>query len=130
MKKAGVKLFVVFWVIAGLVMPVGMANAQDGSWSSEEYGPLSHQGPGPNQEPSPEEVQQMMQQMMLPVMGQMMTVMLKSMAETLAEPEIAQNFATFTRNFYDALLTRGFSREEALQIVTSTGVPSVGGPQQ
>ena len=82
------------------------------------------------QEPSPEEVQQMMQNMMVPMMGDMMRVMMNSMAKTLSEPQIAEHFATFTRNYYNALLSRGFSKEEALRIVTSTGIPSPGGPQQ
>ena len=64
-----------------------------------------------------------------PMMGEMMSNMLKSMSKTMAEPQIAQNFATFTRNYYQALVDRGFTEEEAMKIVTSTGVPSMGGKQ-
>ena len=49
------------------------------------------------------------------------------MSKTMAEPQIAQNFATFTRNYYQALVDRGFSEEEALKIVTASGLPSMGG---
>ena len=69
----------------------------------------------------------MMQGVMGPMMGEMMSSMLKSLSKTLAEPQIAQNYATFVRNYYQALIDRGFSAEEALKIVSSTGLPNVGG---
>ena len=78
-------------------------------------------------QPSAEEVRQMMQGVMGPMMGEMMSSMLKSMSKTLAEPQIAQNYATFMRNYYQALIDRGCSADEALKIVSSTGLPSVGG---
>lgn len=81
-------------------------------------------------EPSPQEVQAMMQRTMIPMMGEMMNVMMRSMARTLSEPQIAEHFAAFARNYYQALIARGFSQEEALRIVTATGIPSAGGPQQ
>ncbi|MDO8730184.1 MAG: hypothetical protein Q7J69_03235 [Candidatus Omnitrophota bacterium] len=68
-----------------------------------------------------------MQEIMGPMMGEMMSNMLKAMSKTMAEPQIAQNFATFTRNYYQALTDRGFSEEEALKIVTASGLPSMGG---
>lgn len=78
---------------------------------------------GGNRQPTAAE----MQQLMGPMMGEMMSGMLKAMSKTMAEPQIAQNFATFTRNYYQALTDRGFSEEEALKIVTSSGLPSMGG---
>ena len=84
------------------------------------------QGRPAGKQPSAEEVRQMMQGVMGPMMGEMMSSMLKSMSKTLAEPQIAQNYATFTRNYYQALIDRGFSAEEALKIVSSTGLPSMG----
>jgi len=80
-----------------------------------------------NRQPSAEEVRQMMQGVMGPMMGEMMSSMLKSLSKTLAEPQVAQNFAAFTRNYYQALLDRGFTADEALKIVSSAGLPSVGG---
>ena len=81
-------------------------------------------------EPTPEEVGKMMETMMGPMMGQMMASMVKTMAKTMAEPEIAQYFATFMRGYYLALVERGFTEEEAMRIVTSTRIPSMGGMQQ
>ncbi len=80
-----------------------------------------------NRQPSAEEVRQMMQGVMGPMMGEMMSSMLKSMSKTLAEPQVAQNFAAFTRNYYQALIDKGFTTDEALKIVSSVGLPSVGG---
>ena len=68
-----------------------------------------------------------MQQMMGPMMGEMMSGMLRAMSKTMSEPQIAQNFAAFTRNYYKALVAQGFSEEEALKIVMASGLPSVGG---
>ncbi len=38
----------------------------------------------------------------------------------LTRPEVAQQLATFTRNYFEALLHKGFSRDEALRIVAAT----------
>lgn len=84
------------------------------------------QQPG-NRQPTAEEMREMMQGVMGPMMGEMMASMLKSMSKTMAEPEIAQNLATFTRNYYQALVDRGFTEEEALKIVTSSGFPTLAG---
>ena len=93
--------------------------------SSEATGQGMSQGPtaGGNRQPTAAEVQQIMG----PMMGEMMSSMLKSITKTMADPQIAQNMATFARNYYKALIERGFTEEEALKIVTSTGIPSMGG---
>ena len=107
------------------------APAGAGQGQGQEHGGQGQAAPA-GREPSPEEMAQaqaMMEQMMVPMMGQMMSVMLESMAKKLAEPQIAQNLATFTRNYYTALKDRGFNDEEAMRIVTSTGFPTVGGKQ-
>lgn len=77
-------------------------------------------------QPTAEEMREMMQGVMGPMMGEMMSSMLQSMAKTMADPQVAQNLASFTRNYYQALMDRGFSDEEALKIVTSSGFPSLG----
>ena len=59
-----------------------------------------------------------------PVMAQMTQMMLQSSLRALATPESAQQLATFTRNYFDALLAKGFTREEALRIVMAHGIPS------
>ena len=73
--------------------------------------------------PSPEEARRMMEEMMAGVMGQM----IEGMARSMAKPEVAQNLAVFARNYYNALIKQGFSEEEALKIVTASGLPSIGG---
>ena len=86
-----------------------------------------------SQKLSHEEMQQtqaVMEQMMVPVMGQMMSVMMESMAKTLAQKQVAENLATFSRNYYLALINRGFSEDEAMRIVTAAGIPTTGGGKQ
>jgi len=41
----------------------------------------------------------------------------------LAKPENAERLADFTKNYYDALVRRGFTKDQALQIVTAVGIP-------
>ncbi len=65
--------------------------------------------------------------MMGPMMGQMMEGMMKGLFTALAKPEMANNLATFTKNYFDALIKRGFTRDEALRIVVSVGVPAMPG---
>lgn len=80
------------------------------------------------QQTTPEQQQQMMEQAMsnmLPFMGQMMKIMLHVQFEVLAEPETADKLATFTRNYYEALLKKGFSKDEALKIVMNMQIPSL-----
>ena len=50
---------------------------------------------------------------------------LKRKADALAAPEISAQFAKFVRNYYEALLDEGFTAQEALEIVTATGIPSI-----
>lgn len=87
-------------------------------------------GPGfvPPRPPTPEEMQKNMQAM-APMMGQMMTLMLENMAKKLSEPQIAEYYAAFMRNYYRALVKQGFTEEQALKIVSATGIPT-SGPQR
>jgi hypothetical protein len=73
------------------------------------------------QQPTTEAAQ--MQQMMVPMMSQMAAVMLESTLTTLAKPENAERLADFTKNYYDALVKRGFTKEQALQLVATMGMP-------
>src|SRR5256884_6895072 len=61
--------------------------------------------------------------MMGPMMGQMMEAMMEGMLRVMARPENADRLATFTKNYYDALIRKGFTKEQALQIVVATGMP-------
>ena len=40
----------------------------------------------------------------------------------LTQPEVAERIAAFTRSYYDALVAKGFSADEALRIVLAHGV--------
>ena len=64
-----------------------------------------------------------MQGMMGPMMEQMMTAGMTATLRVLARPESAQQLATFVKNFYDALVAKGFSKEDALKIVAAVGMP-------
>jgi hypothetical protein len=77
--------------------------------------------PLPAQQPTPDVAQ--MQQMMVPMMAQMATAMLESTLTALAKPENAERLADFTKNYYDALIKRGFAKAEALQLVAAMGFP-------
>jgi predicted PurR-regulated permease PerM len=78
-------------------------------------------------EPSAEEQQKMMEDTMssmLPFMGKMIEITMKVQFETLAKSETAESLASYTKNYYDALIRKGFTKEEALKIATNTGIPS------
>src|SRR2546422_10963355 len=73
---------------------------------------------------NPDSAQQaQMTSMMGPMMGQMMEAMMEGMLRVMAKPESADRLATFTKNYYDALIRKGFTKEQALQIVIATGMP-------
>ncbi|HDN86001.1 MAG: hypothetical protein DRP68_07075 [Candidatus Omnitrophota bacterium] len=93
--------------------------------AQEEYNP---QGFSPEREaPSYKESPQEAFQQMGPMMGTMMRGMMKAMLELFSEPETAEKLATFTKNYYDALIRKGFTPEQALKIVIGQGMPSLGG---
>jgi TonB family protein len=70
---------------------------------------------------SPDEIQQMM----MPMMRQMMESMMEGLLTILSRKESAEKMALFKKNLYDALLTQGFTKEQAMQIVIATGIPSM-----
>ena len=82
-------------------------------------------GPG-GAPPSAAEMEAQMQQMM-GAMGQMTQNMMESTMAVLEKPETARRLAAFTKNYYDALVVRGFDKDDALKIVMSVGVPSISG---
>jgi len=87
--------------------------------TSTATGPLASQQPT-----KPDSAQfAQMQGMMGPMMEQMMTAGMNATLRVLARPESAQQLATFVKNFYDALVTKGFSKEDALRIVAAVGMP-------
>ena len=117
-------------IACGVVFSGVAAWAEDNRQAVSDSAPAGQEmrrGPGAGNHPPPTAAE--LQEMMGPRMEQMMGSMIKSMARAMADPQVAQNLATFARNYYLALKERGFSDEEAMKIVTSTGVPSLGGKQ-
>jgi hypothetical protein len=62
---------------------------------------------------------------MTPMMGQMMQSMMRGTLAVLVQRETADQLATFTANYFDALVQKGFTREEALRIVMAHGIPTL-----
>lgn len=56
-------------------------------------------------------------------MMEMFDTVMDKVQERLAKPETAESCAAFVKNYYDALLEQGFNKEDALKIVTATGIP-------
>ena len=73
-------------------------------------------------QPAAGETTQQMGQM-TQMMTQMMRQVTQSSLAVLAEPETAENLARFTRNYYEALVARGFTEGQAMQIVSNLGFP-------
>jgi hypothetical protein len=69
-------------------------------------------------------VQRMISQM-APMYGNLVSNMYEGLVNTLARPDVAERLATFTRNYYEALVRHGFTADEALRIVASVGIPAL-----
>ncbi len=69
-----------------------------------------------------------MMQQMAPMMQQMAVLTMEGTLVALAKPENAEHLADFTKHYYDALLKRGFTKEQALQIVIAAGIPHPASP--
>jgi hypothetical protein len=61
---------------------------------------------------------------MTPMLAQMAEVMIDAALKMAVMPDTAERLATFKKNLFDALVKKGFSRAEALQIAAATPVPS------
>ena len=78
-------------------------------------------------QPTPEEMQKMMDATfgaMVPVMARMTEVMIEKQLEIGQRPETAAQIAAFKKNLFDALQKSGFTREQAMQIVLTTALPT------
>jgi hypothetical protein len=58
-----------------------------------------------------------------PWVGQVAETVIGAALAVLARPETAERLAAFATNYYDALVAKGFSADEALRIVLAHGVP-------
>jgi len=74
--------------------------------------------------PTPQEIQQQMDTMG-PMMGKMMENMYAGLLRTLAKPETADQLATFMMNYRNALVAKGFTKDEAMAIVRAAGIPGM-----
>jgi len=89
--------------------------------------PVQPQASPQKQAPAPEEMQKMMAAtfgVMIPVMGKMTESMIEAQLTKAAAPDTAERLATFKRNLFDALLKKGFTTDQAIQIVLTTGIPT------
>lgn len=89
--------------------------------------PATAQQPPAARQPSPEEMRQLMQATMgamIGVVGPMTEAVLEAQLNLLARPEAAERIAAFKRQLFDALVKKGFSAEQALQIVLTTAMPA------
>jgi hypothetical protein len=83
--------------------------------------------PTQRQQSKPEDVQGIMDATMgamVPMMGRMAEVMIEAQLRSATLPDTAERIAVFKKNLYDALIKKGFSKSDALQIVMTTGIPS------
>jgi len=95
-------------------------------YAEEKKMPPAEQQKAPEtqkEEFTPEKMQGLTQAM-TPLFGEMMKVMMKAEMDVLAEPDTANKLATFTRNYYESLIKKGFSKEEAFEIAKAAGFPS------
>ena len=60
-----------------------------------------------------------------PMFQTVMGGMYGGVVDYLARPETATKLAAFTRNYFDELIKRGFSREEALSLARGVGIPGL-----
>jgi hypothetical protein len=79
------------------------------------------------QKPTPEQMQSMMDASvvsMLPALARMSEVQMETQVKFAARPETAERIATFKKNLFDALRSKGFTVEQAIQITNSTPMPA------
>ncbi len=90
-------------------------------------GVCSAQAQAQKNPPSPEDMQKIMDATMgamVPVMGRMTEVTIEAQLKVAERPETADRIAAFKRNLYEALLKKGFSGEQAMQITLATSLPA------
>jgi hypothetical protein len=60
---------------------------------------------------------------MVPMYGQIAKATIDATLDVFVQPETADRLATFARNYYDALIAKGFTKDEAIVIVARFGFP-------
>ena len=64
---------------------------------------------------------------MVNMVTEMTRITLQISLDFYAKPSTARVLATFSKNYLDALVAVGFTRDEALRIVAAHGVPTLSG---
>lgn len=100
-------------LLALAILPLSIARGQN--------------APRPARNAPPADSTNAMMDAMMPMWGRMMTAMMHATLDVLTQPETAQRMATFTKNYFDALVAKGFTREESLRIVMAVGIPMAPG---
>jgi hypothetical protein len=59
---------------------------------------------------------------------EMATKMIDGYLDYLAKPQTVKKLATFQKNYYDALIEQGFTKEQAFELVLRFGNPLQDGP--
>jgi hypothetical protein len=60
----------------------------------------------------------------VPVTVKATDISVAAQVSALAKPETAEKMARYVKNFHNALIKEGFTKEEALKIVTSMPLPA------
>jgi hypothetical protein len=82
--------------------------------------------PQPHQ-PAPQDMQKIMDATfgaMVPMMAKMTEVMIEAQLKFAALPDTADRIAIFKKNLYDSLMKKGFTADQAMQIVVAANAPS------
>jgi hypothetical protein len=66
---------------------------------------------------------------MAPLWRQMSVGVIEVTLQELSKKETADQLATFTRNFYESLLAKRFTKVEAIEIVKAVGIPLLPSPR-
>ena len=65
----------------------------------------------------------------MPDLGPMLAKILSAALAAISTPEAAEQLATFSRNYHDALVARGFSETDAVALVAAHGSALLRGKQ-
>lgn len=78
---------------------------------------------------TPQEQQMQIQQVrhMMTQLPYQMKVIMEIQLDVLAKPDTAEKLAQYIKNYYDALVRQGFSKDEALKIAMTVGFPEFPG---
>ena len=76
---------------------------------------------------SPEELNKNMtaaMDSMVPMMGRVVDATIEAQLRIAERPETAARIATYKRNLYEALLKKGFTGDQAIQLTIATPLPA------